>query len=203
MVQGEMFELVLGMNKVHALSNMVGHLAIVIRRSHREGTLTVKKKRDGSGMIRVSMMDFVEKHVEMRGGHGSSASGVVLGFSLAHGNWSGKKSALVDDTTLTENKETSSAATCVGVILPARASENDEAVHVGNSGSNKHLMDGSIGHLVVELETMAGIVVETHKKMNSHLAVTPARVSGEFTELSHCVENAGRSVGEKKCRANK
>jgi hypothetical protein len=28
-----MFELVLGMNKVHALSNMVGHLAIVIRKA--------------------------------------------------------------------------------------------------------------------------------------------------------------------------
>jgi hypothetical protein len=120
--------------------------------------LTVKKKRDGSGMIRVAMVDFVEKHAVMGGGHGSSASDVALGFSLAHGNWSGKKTALVDDTTLTENEETSGAATCIGAIWPGRVSEIDEAVHVGNSGSDKHLTDGGINHLVAELETVAGIV---------------------------------------------
>ena len=154
-------------------------------------------------MIWVAVMDFIKKHAEMGGSHGSSAGGVVLGFGGGHGDWSRDKAALVDDTTLVENEEASGAPTSVGTILPTRISEDNETIHVGHSGSDRHLVDGGVHHLVVELEATTGIVLQTHKKMYGHLAMVRAGASGELTELCHCMKNARRSVGEKKDRTNK
>ena len=44
---------------MHHVTWLVGHLAVVVRRGPRDGTLMVKEERDSSGIVRFVMVDFI------------------------------------------------------------------------------------------------------------------------------------------------
>ena len=112
-VKGQVFELVLRPNKMHLPCNVVSHLAVAVGRGHGDGTLAVKKERNHGRVIRVAMMDFIEKHAKVGSGHGSGVSSVVIRFGGGHGNWGGHKATLVNNATLAKDEEASGFAASI------------------------------------------------------------------------------------------